>query len=139
MIGTEIKFYSGRGVGTEDRFFLRRVFQEFLDDMNSGNFVKFSKKLSDNLCVTGFTESVFGKRTFIEYLKSIGVGKQEVRFRFPMLKCDVKLGNYEVSGDFEGFVNGIIAYEGSLIFSLEKVDETFIISLIKFYPRMMMR
>lgn len=139
MISTEIKFDSGYGVVAEDRFFLRRFFQDMIDEMNDGKFDEFSIKLSENLCVTGFTESVFGKIAYIEYLKVIGLGKPGIKFRFPRLKCNVKLNDYEVSGEFDGFVDGVIAYEGSLIFSLEKVDETFIISLIKFYPRMMMR
>ena len=136
VIDTEIKFDADHTVTTEERFALRRWFQEALGFLNTGAWDEYGKELSDYLNVNGFTEGVLIKPLYLEFLRSLGFGTAAVVARYPVIKVSVKLSYFSLVGTFEAFFDGVLSYEGNIEVLVMKVDDSYQVMEIKFYPHM---
>jgi hypothetical protein len=123
-------------VGTEDRFALRNWFERLVKAINYNDAGDYEPQLSERLSVEGFTPEPLNHETYIRFLKD-RVKQKPIRvLRFPELKVRYKHFFYHLVGTYEEFIDGILAYEGTIELAVLKEEDVFKLESIKFYPRL---
>jgi hypothetical protein len=136
-IPTDSRMDFDYSVSTEDRFALRRWFEELVQAINYNDRGVYLEKLAPNLWVKGFTESPLNHQDYSKYLQSRAKQKVARVVRFPDLKIKQRYRHYfTLMGTYEEFINGILSYEGTVTLEIEKQDEQFKLSKFIFYPRL---
>jgi hypothetical protein len=134
----ESKMHFDYSVGTEDRFALRRWFGQFVEAQNQHDLAAQTAYLSDQLIVKGFTADPLTYAHYLDYLQArLGDGKSW-QVRYPEVHVKFKGFLFYISGSFEGYLDGILSYDGSVDLKVAKTDDTFTLVYMEFYPRMMM-
>src|SRR5207247_533654 len=106
---------------------------------NNFNLESIKNKFSEELTVEGFTDSILNCKEYIEFIIQQKRATKIDLVRYPNIKVSFRHFLFHLSGTFEGYSSGIIAYEGTIEIKIIKQDEQFKLVYIKFYPRMMFK
>ena len=137
-LDTESKMSFDRTVSTEERFALRKWFDQFVELQNNHDLVEFNSMLSDALIVDGFTDITLYKQSYLDFLKPIIFDQESSQARYPKLNFSYQGFLFHASGDFEIYLDGVLACEGEISFEIKKTDDKFEVVRKKFSPRMML-
>jgi hypothetical protein len=123
-------------VATEDRFNLRKWFEEFTDSQNNPDDQAEKPYFSEKLIVEGFTQQDLNREAYLNFLKEQKEKGNITQIRYPEMKLKYKNESFLCSGTFEAFADNILSYEGTIDIEVIKEGDNFIADYIKFYPRL---
>lgn len=135
-LSIETKLDYDRTVGTEDRFAIRKVVDQFVAAVNQGNREVYEKLISDGITIEGFSDIPQVKQGFTTMLERRFKGNGLRFMRFPILKLSFSRYLYHLEGTYEEFIDGILATEGTIELMLIKNEIGYQLVKIIFYPRM---
>jgi hypothetical protein len=138
-LDTESRMDFDRTIGTEERFALRKWLQQGIDAHNTGELPGYFKNFSENLEVKGFTDEQLDLVGYQHFIKKLNRGRKKLLIRYPKIKIIYKHFLFHINGSFEGFVDGILCYEGNIEMDVIKAGEQYTIVRITFFPRMLLK
>jgi hypothetical protein len=136
-LDTESKMQFDNSIGTEERFALRRWFDDLILSQNNHDLESFKKLLSDAFIVQGFTDFPLQKQGFIDLLRPVIFENGLSAVRYPNVSCAFQGYFYHISGDLEIYTDGVLSCEGEAILEVIKNDDDFLLVRQNFSPRMM--
>lgn len=135
---TEITLDFDHTVGTEDRFMIKHLVEDFVETVNNQPHHDLRSMISEQVTAEGFSESVMHKPQFLEMLYKKFYGRRHSFVRFPQLKLSSSNSLFYISGEYEEYIEEILAAAGGIKISLAKTDDKFEFISFKFFPRMRM-
>lgn len=137
-LDTESKMDFDRGIGTEERFALRRWFDRYVQLQNEHNLEMFAELLSDALVVNGFTDMHLQKQSYLDFLKPVVFENSNAVVRYPKVSIAFQGYLFHLKGDFEIYIDGILSCEGEIEMEVIKQEDLYLIVRKVFSPRMML-
>ncbi len=126
-------------VGTEDRFKIKHLIQDFVDIVNNQSHEELNKMISNSAVAEGFSEFTMQKSEFLDMFYKKFYGRRNNFIRFPNLKLTMNKNLYNINGEYEEYIEEILTTAGSVQMSLIKSDDDFEFISFKFFPRMRMQ
>jgi hypothetical protein len=124
-----------RTIDTEDRFALRRWFEQLVATFNQSNPQIWEEPLAEDVAMIGFTDAPMSGREYLEYLRGCFDAGNYIA-RYPELKATFQNGMYVLSGTFESFTDGILLCAGDIVIEIGKDgDESFKLKSQQLNPR----
>ena len=126
-------------VSTEDRFALRKWFEEFVEAGNTAPIDVIKNYLDEELVIEGLGDAKILYNEAMEGIKSLVGTSSRVVMDYPDVKFKFQHVLFSMQGSFEGFIDGIMSYDGTFEAKLAKSDDGFKIIFIKLFPRLMLK
>lgn len=136
---TEITLDFDHTVGTEDRFVIKHLLEDFVDVINNQPHDELKAMISEAAIAEGFTEFAMQKPQLLDMFYKKFYGRRKSFIRFPELKLSSTHNLFHINGDYEEYLEEILAAAGTIKMSLIKTDDGFEFIGFKFYPRMRMQ
>lgn len=123
-------------VGTEDRFKIRHFMTRFVDAVNNEGKDEIAAVLSPSIIAEGFSNFSLQQPELVEMFYKNFFGRRHNYIAIPKLKLTFNNHLFHLHGDYEEYQEGILSATGTIDFNLVKQEDDYLITSIKFYPRM---
>jgi hypothetical protein len=135
-VDTESNIKFDYSVSTENRFAVRKWLQHFVDDQNTKGLGVWESALTKTALIEGFSDEALSKSSFVEFMKQIHAASRSVIVRFPELTISYSRFLYDVEGNMELYIDGVLSLEGTFESRVAESEGEFQFAWIKLYPRM---
>lgn len=135
---TESKMDFDNSIDTETRFAFRKWFQSYIDSLNSLEQSMLETYISDAAVAEGFEDFILQKPELIKILKDFRSSSSSL-FLFPHIKVKFQGYLFSLTGNFQGYYEGVLSWDGDIEIKVIKQEDRFEIVAQKFYPRLMAR
>lgn len=136
---TEITLDFDHSVGTEDRFVIKHLLEDFVDIINNQPQDELNQLISEAAVAEGFSEFAMQKPQLLDMFYKKFYGRRKSFIRFPKLKLSSTHSLFDINGEYEEYLEEILAAAGTIKMSLIKTDDGFKFVGFKFFPRMRMQ
>ena len=123
-------------VSTEERFEIRHFVAEFIEAVNNQGKAEVAAMIAPSATADGFSEFTFQQPQLVEMFYKNFFGRRHNYIALPELKLTFSHHLFHLHGDYEEYQEGILSAAGTIDFNLVKQDDKYLITSIKFYPRM---